>query len=916
MSSESIRVFYLQHLCDTSLGENAFKAPWGSLILKNCNSEGELYDFKTINQFKDSRKQLWLLLSLKVFRYQDFAFPIFCCSECEQMKTVENLGLYADPCEVSNLQCLHSKAAGFLLKNWEEIWKVELEDSDTALAVFCYKEVEHFTFQHHSRTKPFLAGVQLNGKVFLLQTVTMRQKFPFSPFCSKCSRQSCVHWLTYKKMVDEKEEFAFNQHIHEVDGNASFDDVIIEHSHDDEDESAVEMEDDVDVEDEDNEVMNRDNEVTNEDDDVDSGSEDDVEDGYDITNGDDDVDSASEDEVDTIPERMHWRTMPPIEKYHKLYGYNISDILYPFQRDKDLQTGWLERMNGVYSFPNQFIPVWSLSNLCKHNNIFDRDDDNLGRHSRNIVVYSHIGERLFAVDVMYRKTMANCKCIQQYDSHKYLLWHLGFGRFVDYTFLHQHLHRMRKYGVGTYAEYKSINESLESIGISSTLTYHDLHRAVCGFYRKLKFDESTAFSCPTHGNSPRFLNTDGKNMGPTKRKVKHLEELERHPDDDEVLPQSTFFGGRVFMPEIKERRLVVELLADKMSMMAFCNSEVQSENGRLLVNLVRVLDNTYDVKVPSPYKRLIENICKPTSVRGLTQVTGPEPLEYLKQFCLGRINIKSLQHKNKLQCVIKQLPVLWPMLDDICNFEKSSVLPQEVCDIVLRLLSIRENMFRNAAPRDENAYHKYESSEEPSTMCYPNNPTIKHPKKYEVNKVKDKDLCEKAFFGHSHFAAGIFTAGCACKYNITLGWEIMLNNESPRNLFRLLTCNRFDLEKMDGVLMDHACKFDAYMLNREAEPLEYLLTLVDGSHWNAQKKMKYPNSKGKGGHLGCSEGYNWNLYKASYGKEEAVNSQGREQMHAVLENLSKSMRLLNYQHFMLFLYVFFATTNIHNRGYK
>ena len=201
-------------------------------------------------------------------------------------------------------------------------------------------------------------------------------------------------------------------------------------------------------------------------------------------------------------------------------------------------------------------------------------------------------------------------------------------------------------------------------------------------------------------------------------------------------------------------------------------------------------------------------------------------------------------------------------------------------------------------------------------MCYPNNPTIKHPKKYEVNKVKDKDLCEKAFFGHSDFAAGIFTAGCACKYNITLGWEIMLNNESPRNLFRLLTCNKFDLEQMVGVLMDHACKFDAYMLNREAEPLEYLLTLVDGSHWNAQKKMKHPNSKGKGGHLGCSEGYNWNLYKASYGKEEAVNSQGREQMHAILENLSKSMRLLNYEHFMLFLYVFFAITNIFNRGYK
>ena len=89
--------------------------------------------------------------------------------------------------------------------------------------------------------------------------------------------------------------------------------------------------------------------------------------------------------------------------------------------------------------------------------------------------------------------------------------------------------------MGTYPEYKSIAESLASIGISGTLTYKDLHRAVLGFFRRLKFDERTAFSCPDHGVTPRFLNTVGKNMGPTKRKVKHLSELEKHLDDDDVL---------------------------------------------------------------------------------------------------------------------------------------------------------------------------------------------------------------------------------------------------------------------------------------------------------------------------------------------------------------------------------------------
>ena len=89
-NQESTRVYYLQQLCDTSLGSNAFKTPWGGLILKNCDSEGKLYEFKNIPEYKESRKQFWLYLSLKVFRYRDHAYPIFCCDECENMKTVEN----------------------------------------------------------------------------------------------------------------------------------------------------------------------------------------------------------------------------------------------------------------------------------------------------------------------------------------------------------------------------------------------------------------------------------------------------------------------------------------------------------------------------------------------------------------------------------------------------------------------------------------------------------------------------------------------------------------------------------------------------------------------------------------------------------------------------------------------------------
>ena len=106
----------------------------------------------------------------------------------------------------------------------------------------------------------------MDGRVLLLQTVTLRQRNHFSPFCSKCTRQSCVHWLAYKKIKEEEEEFAFNHHVQEDGTNDSFHDDIIEHEHNVSDQGSIE-------------------------------------------------EDADEEEV-TLPKDLHWRTLPPIDVYH------------------------------------------------------------------------------------------------------------------------------------------------------------------------------------------------------------------------------------------------------------------------------------------------------------------------------------------------------------------------------------------------------------------------------------------------------------------------------------------------------------------------------------------------------------------------------------------------------------------------
>ena len=77
--------------------------------------------------------------------------------------------------------------------------------------------------------------------------------------------------------------------------------------------------------------------------------------------------------------------------------------------------------------------------------------------------------------------------------------------------------------------------------------------------------------------------------------------------------------------------------------------------------------------------------------------------------------------------------------------------------------------------------------------------------------------------------------------------------------------------------------------------------------------MKKQDSRSKkGGHLGCSSGYNFNIYKehTEVSVDGAKNSQGREQMHSVLDKLAKSFRQKNYHNFMRYMIAFFAVRNL------
>lgn len=460
---------------------------------------------------------------------------------------------------------------------------------------------------------------------------------------------------------------------------------------------------------------------------------------------------------------------------------------------------------------------------------------------------------------------------------------------------------------------------LRQSGIETTLTRQELNTASLGFKLNIRFDNMSVFVCPHCGIFPKYLVCDGKCCGLQKRKLFNTTELDRAAEDTEVLEQGSVASDRVFLTKKEEQSDVLDLLTGGVTLEDFVMSRKErSENFQMLVNVATVLVEKNCTEVPKPYKRFLANVAKATSVSGLLQPTGPRALEYLEMFAnmttdaaSETLDLLDINNSEKLIFVIKEIPVFWSMISDIMKHDNARILSNEIATIVKRILKIRRDFFTNSSPRNQHEYFPWQGEEDHPTQFCPAFPLVKHPRKYDVYGRVDCDYCPKNFTDHKDFTPGVFSYSCACSYNITYGYEMMLVRESAHNLLRFLTCRDIDLDKLDGIIFDFACGFLAYALNREPQQFEYVRCLVDAAHWQGQKKTKKSDKRSKG-HLGCSEGFNFKEYKPHLPFK--ANSQNREEMHSALEKISATLRPQNPKSYMTSLYVFFGLTNLKNMG--
>ena len=146
-------------------------------------------------------------------------------------------------------------------------------------------------------------------------------------------------------------------------------------------------------------------------------------------------------------------------------------------------------MQGRQILPDVLIPEYNEEMKCSvHDRAFLASTDKLHKESQNIIVYTEMCEKMYDIPVYARQSVGPCKCLQRFDGTKLLLWYLGKGRFIEFTLLYAYMHKWIHSGITIYALWKSIVNTALSCGISSTLTYSDLHRAITGFFNNLEID--------------------------------------------------------------------------------------------------------------------------------------------------------------------------------------------------------------------------------------------------------------------------------------------------------------------------------------------------------------------------------------------------------------------------------------------
>ena len=193
--------------------KNFFVLPWANILIKNCSSDGDFLSFSTIKEYKEQGQSLWLLLKLQFFRDNSGLYTVLVCPECDSMKSVGDFCLEQPRNDIEQLRCIHSKAAEYLLGNYDDHWILPPPSDDDEMHNISINDDVSAQCLIDQIDECFLGAYQIEGKVSVLFTVSQKQKVPF---CTNCSSKKCKCFFKYKNKIrgNDNDSCESNEEFH------------------------------------------------------------------------------------------------------------------------------------------------------------------------------------------------------------------------------------------------------------------------------------------------------------------------------------------------------------------------------------------------------------------------------------------------------------------------------------------------------------------------------------------------------------------------------------------------------------------------------------------------------------------------------------------------------------------------------
>ena len=132
---------------------------------------------------------------------------------------------------------------------------------------------------------------------------------------------------------------------------------------------------------------------------------------------------------------------------------------------------------------------------------------------------------------------------------------------------------------------------------------------------------------------------------------------------------------------------------------------------------------------------------------------------------------------------------------------------------------------------------------------------------------------------------------CCCPQKKIYGFKKMIQGESPRIIFDLVT-TRFDDWYNPNIIYDASCRVKEMGLNREPERFMNILITSDPLHI--------------GNHTTCSD-----AFKSKYYPDlKPLNKEACEQFNSLLRNIQTSLTYMSFEHYMSAMKIFVAFHNL------